>query len=53
MDVNDQAPATAIEDGKRFPRLDNRELVKTSFWISQIFMIIATVAGVYVAAQEG
>ena len=55
MDVNDQAsvPAPAIEDGKRFPRLDNRELVKTSFWISQIFMIIATVAGVYLAAQEG
>ncbi|WP_394203284.1 hypothetical protein [Shewanella waksmanii] len=38
---------------KRFPTLDNRELVKTSFWISQIFMILATVAGVYLAAQEG
>lgn len=34
-------------------RLDNRELTKTSFWISQIFMIIATVTGVFLAAQEG
>jgi len=34
-------------------KLDNRELTKTSFWISQIFMIIATVTGVFLAAQEG
>jgi len=38
---------------KRFPKLDNQELVKTSFWISQVFMIIATIVGVYLAAQEG
>lgn len=29
------------------------ELNRTSFWISQIFMLIATVLGVYLAAQEG
>lgn len=34
-------------------RLDNSELVKTGFWIGQIFMILATVLGVYLAAQEG
>ncbi len=34
-------------------RFDNRELVKTSFWISQICMILATIAGVYLASQEG
>lgn len=34
-------------------RLDNSELVRTSFWISQVFMIIATVAGVYLAGKEG
>ena len=34
-------------------QVDNADLVKSSFWISQIFMIIATVAGVYLAAQEG
>lgn len=34
-------------------RLDNSELARTSFWISQVFMIIATVAGVYLAGKEG
>lgn len=51
MDINPKQGASAPV--KRFPRLDNGELVKTSFWISQIFMIMATVAGVYLAAQEG
>ena len=46
--ANAQNPAT-----KRIPKLDNGELIKTSFWISQIFMIIATIVGVYLAAQEG
>lgn len=35
------------------PRLDNSELVKTGFWIGQIFMLLATVLGVYLASQEG
>ncbi|MEZ9593328.1 hypothetical protein AB4298_01695 [Shewanella sp. 10N.261.52.F9] len=52
MEVKPKAPPTA-ESVKRFPKLDNQELVKTSFWVSQFFMIIATVAGVYLAAQEG
>lgn len=34
-------------------RLDNSELARTSFWISQAFMIVATVAGVYLAGREG
>jgi len=34
-------------------RLDNADLIKSSFWIGQIFMIIATVSGVFLAAQEG
>ncbi|MCK8044390.1 hypothetical protein MSG37_05800 [Shewanella sp. 1CM18E] len=52
MDVTPKTPPAA-ESVKRLPKLDNQELVKTSFWISQIFMIVATVAGVYLAAQEG
>ncbi|WP_110457280.1 hypothetical protein [Shewanella algidipiscicola] len=47
------AHQSATAATKRFPQLDNGELIKTSFWISQIFMIIATVIGVYLAAQEG
>jgi hypothetical protein len=46
-------PQASRESVKRFPQLDNQELIKSSFWISQVFMIIATVAGVYLAAQEG
>ena len=34
-------------------QLDNSELARTSFWVSQVFMIIATVAGVYLAGKEG
>jgi len=34
-------------------QLDNADLIKSSFWISQIFMIIATIVGVFLAAQEG
>ncbi|WP_394229595.1 hypothetical protein [Shewanella colwelliana] len=52
MDINSQQSAASAAV-KRFPQLDNRELVKTSFWISQVFMIIATIVGVYLAAQEG
>lgn len=47
------AVGTANVAGRHNVRLDNQELVKSSFWISQIFMIIATVAGVYLAAKEG
>ncbi|WP_028766092.1 hypothetical protein [Shewanella fidelis] len=52
MEVPTKTPPAA-EPVKRFPKLDNQELVKTSFWVSQIFMIVATVVGVYLAAQEG
>ncbi|PKG55948.1 hypothetical protein CXF83_19500 [Shewanella sp. Choline-02u-19] len=52
MDVKPNI-SVAAESIKRFPKLDNQELVKPSFWISQVFMIIATIVGVYLAAQEG
>ncbi|WP_115716930.1 hypothetical protein [Gallaecimonas mangrovi] len=38
---------------RRRPKLDNSELVKTGFWVGQIFMLIATVLGVYLASQQG
>ncbi|WWL39093.1 hypothetical protein VXM60_04325 [Shewanella khirikhana] len=55
MEVDNKVrPAeTAAGTARHNVRLDNQELVKSSFWISQIFMIIATVAGVYLAAKEG
>jgi len=45
--------SNAADMPKRAIKLDNTELIKTSFWVSQIFIIIATVVGVYLAAQEG
>jgi len=34
-------------------RFDNSDLIKSGFWVGQIFMVIATVVGVFLAAQEG
>jgi hypothetical protein len=34
-------------------RFDNSDLIKSGFWVGQIFLVIATVLGVYLAAQEG
>lgn len=54
MDSANKTPTSNSTQPARFAqKLDNRELTKTSFWISQIFMIIATVTGVFLAAQEG
>jgi len=34
-------------------RFDNSDLIKSGFWVGQIFMVLATVVGVFLAAQEG
>lgn len=34
-------------------KLDHRDLVNSSFWVGQIFVLIATVIGVFLAAQTG
>ncbi|MCE2596021.1 hypothetical protein K6Y31_14505 [Motilimonas cestriensis] len=34
-------------------KLDNSDLIKTGFWVGQVFMLIATMLGVYLASQEG
>lgn len=38
---------------KRRLALRHGEMSKVSFWISQVFMLIATVLGVYLAGQQG
>lgn len=49
-------PEPSAESNKK-PRktiqFDNSDLIKSGFWVGQIFMVIATVVGVYLAAQEG
>ena len=50
----DQDKKTVASEAARLSKkIDNAELIKSSFWISQIFIIVATVSGVYLAAQEG
>ncbi len=41
-----------VSNGRKI-HFDNSELVKTSFWVSQLLMVLATVLGVYLAAQQG
>ncbi|GAA0345301.1 hypothetical protein GCM10009092_07220 [Bowmanella denitrificans] len=50
-DIN-QATADALNHQRKVP-LDNQELRKTGFWLNQIFMIVSTIVGVYLAAQSG
>lgn len=56
MDVKHTSPNNgnnASNTARISPKLDNKDLTKSSFWISQVFMIIATITGVFLAAQEG
>lgn len=34
-------------------QLDNKELKSSGFWLNQVFMIVSTIVGVYLAAQSG
>ena len=33
--------------------VDNKELKSTGFWLNQVFLVLSTVFGVYLAAQSG
>lgn len=33
--------------------VDNRELKSTGFWLNQVFLVLSTIFGVYLAAQSG
>ena len=48
-----KSPTKTIKRQQPVIKFDNSDLVKTGFWVGQIFMVIATVVGVYLAAQEG
>ncbi|TCI01492.1 hypothetical protein EZV61_17375 [Corallincola luteus] len=49
------APQTKSDKpGKKpLPKLDNKDLSKSGFWLSHLLTILATVIGVYLAAQAG
>ncbi|WP_232849908.1 hypothetical protein [Bowmanella yangjiangensis] len=47
-----QVADTSLASHRKVP-LDNQELRKTGFWLNQVFMIVSTIVGVYLAAQSG
>ncbi|MCQ8878717.1 hypothetical protein NQT69_11950 [Pseudoalteromonas shioyasakiensis] len=55
MDPSNQ-PTTPVNKPKLTQALktvDNKELKSTGFWLNQVFLVLSTVFGVYLAAQSG
>lgn len=50
MDIQQQQPVIPAGDASC---VDTREVKKVSFWVSQIFIVLATVLGVFLAANQG
>lgn len=48
---NSPLPTEKIEQA--FKNVDNKELKSSSFWLSQLFMVLSTVLAVYLAAHTG
>ena len=44
---------TVATKSKGLKAVDNKELKKSGFWLNQMFMVLSTVFGVYLAAQSG
>ena len=54
MDIlSSQPPAVQTPQSEACSTLDTREVKKISFWVSQIFIVLATVLGVFLAANQG
>lgn len=45
------APAGGI--GRKIKQMNHGDLASSGFWLSQVFMVAATIIGVYLAAQAG
>lgn len=45
------APAKGI--GRKIQHMNHGDLASSGFWLSQVFMVAATIIGVYLAAQAG
>ncbi|MCC5858839.1 MAG: hypothetical protein JJT90_11830 [Ectothiorhodospiraceae bacterium] len=43
----------AIKAGEKLKSMDHRDLGNSGFWISQLFVVVATIIGVYLAAHAG
>jgi hypothetical protein len=45
--------AIRLNATKRLREMDHGDLVKSGFWVSQFFVVLATIIGVYLAANAG
>ncbi len=43
----------AVKAGEKLKNMDHRDLGNSGFWISQLFVVLATIIGVYLAAHAG
>ncbi|GAB0112155.1 hypothetical protein [Pseudoalteromonas distincta] len=50
---NTKSPAATQKLALALKTVDNKELKSTGFWLNQVFMVVSTVFGVYLAAQSG
>jgi len=42
-----------VKTGEKIKDMDHRDLERSGFWVSQIFIVLATIIGVYLAASAG
>ncbi|MCH8503208.1 MAG: hypothetical protein LAT50_02670 [Ectothiorhodospiraceae bacterium] len=43
----------ALKAGEKIKNMDHRDLGSSGFWVSQLFIVLATIIGVYLAANAG
>ena len=48
-----QTPLNSNRLKDSIKKLDNQDLTRSGFWLAQLFTILATIVGVYLAAQAG
>lgn len=55
LDPSDQAagPVKKPKLAQALKTVDNKELKSTGFWLNQVFLVLSTIFGVYLAAQSG
>lgn len=49
--ADNSAPAKGV--GRKIKHMNHGDLASSGFWLSQVFMVAATIIGVYLAAQAG
>ncbi|WP_054204135.1 hypothetical protein [Pseudoalteromonas porphyrae] len=49
----DRAPTPKPKLAEALKTVDNKELKSTGFWLNQVFLVLSTIFGVYLAAQSG